>query len=77
VNLTWLAYAADAYILGSYALSVAREDQRVFHRANAYGGIALFSATMLTTGWNPLLVLTIAFTALGWLGLYRTEAAAQ
>lgn len=73
MNPELLAYEIDAWILGTYALLVLKGRARPFHWANALGGPALIAATVITVGWVPLLVLTIAFTLLGWTGLYHTR----
>lgn len=70
--MSFLLYLVDALIVGTYlGHVVGRLPLRAFHAANAFGGPVLFAGTLATTGWVPLLVLTITFTIAGWIGLVR------
>lgn len=74
--VTLISYAVDAWLLFTYfRLGIGDTGPRPFHWANALGGPVLIVGTLVTVGWVPILVLTIAFTLLGWLGLYNTRKA--
>lgn len=66
-----LAYIADAWILGTYALMSWRP-QRVcwFHLANAIGCVPIIGIEIAGGAW-PAVVLTGSFGALGWYGLWN------
>jgi hypothetical protein len=66
-----LQYAIDAWLLGTYWYLTTTGKPWPFHLANAVGGLCLIFLTISTVGWIPLLVLTIAFTVLGWYGLWK------
>jgi hypothetical protein len=74
---TTIAYITDAAILATYAWLAVRGNVLPFHWANALGGPVLIAATILTVGWQPLLVLTLAFTVMGWYGLAQFLAQAR
>jgi hypothetical protein len=69
-----LQYLADAAILSTYAWMVVKHEELPFHRANAFGGALLIITTLNTVGWVPLLVLTVAFTVLGFAGIVKGES---
>lgn len=64
------AYGADVAVLATYANTTRGRPLRPFHWANAVGGIAIAATEIVGHVW-PALVLTVAFTALGWLGLAK------
>lgn len=67
--MTVLAYIADAWILGTYALMSWRgRFTRWFHLANAIGCAPIIAIEVAVGAW-PALVLTASFGALGWFGL--------
>ncbi len=68
--MIWLLYAVDAWIVGTYiAFVLGARPIRGFHWANAIGGPLIVVGTVMTAGWQPLLVLTIVFSVAGWIGL--------
>lgn len=69
--ITVLAYIADAWVLGTYALMSYRRDKaRWFHLANGVGCIPVMATEVAVGAWPPL-VLTASFGALGWFGLRK------
>lgn len=69
-----LAYAADAAVLGAYALTARGRPVRWFHWANAIGCFPIIASEIVVGAW-PALILTAAFGAVGWLGvLSRVDA---
>jgi len=66
-----IVYVQSATILAAYAAQVGTGDTFLFHLANALCGFCIILATLVGTGWSPLLTLTFAFTALGFVGVYR------
>jgi len=66
-----IGYVVDVLILLTYARLALTGDDLSFNLANAFGGPVLLAATLVTVGWQPLLVLTIAFTLVGWAGVVR------
>lgn len=71
--LTVLGYLADLWILATYALLARTGRPRAFHCANAIGCIPLLTAEALTHLW-PVMLLTGAFGAIGWVGLIQDRA---
>ena len=71
--MTWIGYAASIWVLLTYWVMAEHGDVRPFHWANAVGGPILVATTLATVGWVPLLTLTITFSLLGMLGLWRTR----
>ncbi len=70
--LSVLAYGADAAVLATYWHLARTGSARPFHWANAIGFVPL-AATEIVAHVYPPLVLTVAFGALGILGLIRTR----
>jgi hypothetical protein len=66
-----IGYVVDVLILLTYARLALTGDSLSFNLANALGGPVLLVVTIATVGWQPLLVLTIAFTLVGVLGVVR------
>lgn len=63
-----LAYIADAVILGSYAVAVAKSNRiGWFHWANGVGAIPIAVTEVAVHAW-PALILTAAFGVIGWIG---------
>lgn len=67
-----LGFAADAWILVTYAILAHTGAAKKFHVANAFGCIPLIVGEVMVGAWAPL-VLTTAFGFLGWMGMLRTE----
>jgi hypothetical protein len=70
--LSALAYTADAVILGTYFVMARWNRPRAFHWANALGCFPLLVVEIRAALYEPL-VLTAAFGAIGWLGVWRTR----
>lgn len=68
--MTLLAYAADAWILISYALLSRTGRTRPLHLANAVGCVPLLAGEISAGLWQ-VVVITGTFGALGWLGLWK------
>lgn len=67
-----VVYATQLWVMATYLLLALRGRERAFHWANGVGGATLIAATLLTTGWSRLLALTVFFTVVGWVGVWRT-----
>lgn len=77
-GLTLVAYAADAAILGTYAVMASgRRSPFPFHCANAIGAPPIVATEIAARAW-PALVLTVAFGCIGWVGMltHRPQGAA-
>lgn len=71
--LTVLAYLADASILITYFRMAGRPERaHQFDWANAVGCFPIIAVEVLAAAWPPL-ILTAAFGAIGWLGLWRAR----
>lgn len=70
--LSAVAYASDAWVLGTYFLMTRGKPARWFHFANALGAAPLLVIEVAQRAW-PVLPLTVAFCAIGWLGLWQTR----
>lgn len=71
--MTFLAYLADGWILGTYGLMAWRPRRvRWFHLANGVGCAPIIAIEVAAGAW-PALVLTASFGALGWFGLWKTR----
>jgi hypothetical protein len=68
-----LAYVADAWVLGTYALMARSGRTRPFHLANAVGFAPLLASEIVAHVYPPL-VLTLAFGVLGWVGLWKERS---
>lgn len=69
--ITVAAYIADVWILFTYfALARWKANPWHFHLANAFGCIPLIATEIAARAYAPM-VLTVAFGAIGWVGLSR------
>lgn len=74
--MTWLIYLLDIAIVGTYLLLVlGRTEQFWFDWTNAACGPCIILLTVATIGWQPVLLLTVAFSIAGWIGVIRNRAA--
>lgn len=72
--LSVLGYASTAWILLTYGvLARTGKHARDFHLANAIGCLPVIVVEVRLGAYVPL-VLTAAFGALGWLGLFKGRA---
>lgn len=70
--ISTLGYIADAWILATYAILARGGAERPFHWANAIGCVPIIIGELILGAYVPM-VLTIAFGAIGWYGLYSTR----
>jgi hypothetical protein len=76
-TLDLLAYASNAWVLGTYAWLARRGAALPFHFANALGAAPLIAIEIRQEAW-PVIPLTGTFCAIGWIGLvteYRNRKA--
>lgn len=68
---SYLAYAADAWIIGAYAATT-RDPRRLrwFHWANALGCVPLLVVELVTHAY-PVIPITGTFGLLGWIGVAK------
>lgn len=69
--ITALAYIADVWILGAYAVAATSGRVRWFHLANAVGCYPILAVEVVAHAW-PALILTAAFGAIGTVGVARS-----
>ena len=67
-----LGYAASASVLFTYWLFVTgRNEGGAMNVANALAGPVILTTTILSRGWQPVLLMTAAFTSVAWYGVVR------
>lgn len=70
--ISTLGYIADAWILAMYAILARGGAERPFHWANAIGCLPIIIGELILGAYVPM-VLTVAFGAIGWYGLYSSR----
>lgn len=66
------AYAADVWILSTYAYTAVTGKMRSFNLANAIGCLPLGASEIAVHAW-PALLVTLPFGAIGWYGLWTAR----
>lgn len=74
--LDTIGYAAGLWVIATYSILVKQGDPLPMHWANAIGGIAVLTTSVLAHGWAPVLTLTVLFTIAGWVGIIHSRSKA-